>query len=179
MTAFQVTLYEHLPASFDAYDPRSAEVAALLVPAIEKQNPRLRVDHIGSTAVPECHGKGAIDLAVTYLEGDLDAAKATLDSLAFQRQTGREPFPETRPMRVAGVSVFGAAFRIHAHVIERHGVEHRELLAFRDSLRQDPQLRRAYESVKEASKSVSPTRWITPTSRVRSSYRRSPGSPKL
>ena len=52
-------------------------------------------------------------------------------------------------MRVAGVAAFGETFQIHAHVIPHLGEEHRELLGFRDSLRGDPELRRAYESDKE------------------------------
>ena len=35
------------------------------------------------------------------------------------------------------------------HVIERNGAEHRELIAFRDALRGDPELRGAYENTKE------------------------------
>jgi GrpB-like predicted nucleotidyltransferase (UPF0157 family) len=149
VSAFQITLYEDGPAAFDAYNPLSAEVAALLARIIEERNARLKVDHIGSTAVPECRGKGVVDLAVTYLEGDLEAAKDVLDSMGFQRQKGREPWPETRPMRVASILAFDGAFRIHAHVIERDGGEHREPLALRDALRQDPQLRNAYENVKQ------------------------------
>jgi GrpB-like predicted nucleotidyltransferase (UPF0157 family) len=149
VSTFEVTLYENLLAAFEAYDPRYAQIAALLARAIEERNARLKVDHIGSTAVPECRGKGVVDLAVTYLGGDLEAAKDALDWMGFQRQAGREPWPETRPMRVAGVLAFGAAFRVHAHVIERDGAEHRELLVLRDALRQDPQLRRAYENVKQ------------------------------
>ena len=65
MSTFRIQLYESRQAVFSAYDPRSAEVAALLIHAIEERNQRLRADHIGSTAVPECRGKGVIDLAVT------------------------------------------------------------------------------------------------------------------
>ncbi len=107
------------------------------------------MDHIGSTAVPGCRGKGVIDLAVTYTDGALESAKAALHALAFQKQSGREPFPETRPMRVSAVCAIGGTFRVHAHVIERNGAEHRELIAFRDALRGDPELRGAYENTKE------------------------------
>ena len=148
MSALDVQVYEHGPAAFRDYDPVFAEVAALLIQAIEDRNPRLHVDHVGSTSVPECRGKGVIDLAVTYVEGGLKAAKGTLDSLGFQRQTGPDPFPETRPMRVAAVIALGATFQVHAHVIANQGGEHRELIAFRDWLRSDPRLCRAYEEQK-------------------------------
>lgn len=149
MSALRIDRYERQPAAFRAYDPRWAEVAASLIQIVENQEPGLRVDHIGSTSVPGCHGKGVIDLAVTYLEGDLEVAKAALDGLGFQRQHGRDPWPETRPMREGSVIVFGETFNVHAHVILRDGEEHGELVGFRDTLRRDPNLRRAYESEKE------------------------------
>lgn len=76
-------------------------------------------------------------------------AKAALDALGFQKQSGREPFPETRPMRVAVVSALEGSFRVHAYVIERSCAEHRELIAFRDAVRRDPDLRSAYEKTKQ------------------------------
>ncbi|HYL34288.1 MAG TPA: GrpB family protein [Bryobacteraceae bacterium] len=142
-------MYEHGPAAFRDYDPVFAEVAALLIHAIEERNPRLHVDHIGSTSVPECRGKGVIDLAVTYRAGGLEEAKAALDTLGFQRQGGRDPWPEDRPMRVAGLAAFGAIFQVHAHVIPFEGREHGELVGLRDALRRDPRLRRAYEDEKQ------------------------------
>ena len=59
------------------------------------------------------------DLAITYAEGGLENARATLDALGFQRQGGRDPWPESRPMRVASITALGATFQIHAHVIPR------------------------------------------------------------
>lgn len=144
-----IGLYDPSDAVYHDYDPRSPDVAALIAAAVQARQPRLQVDHIGSTAIPGCRGKGIIDLAVTYGAGDLEIAKAALDSLGFQRQGGRDPFPETRPMRVGSVQAFGATYRVHAHVIERDGEEHRGLIRFRDAMRSDAGLREAYESVKQ------------------------------
>ena len=149
MTPFEVGQYRHGSATFADYDPRAPQIALLLAQAIEERQPRVAVEHIGSTAVPGCRGKGVVDLAVTYREGDLEPARAALDALGFQRQTGRDPWPETRPMRVAGIAALGGSFQVHAHVIERDSPEHRELIALRDALRRDPQLRQAYEKAKE------------------------------
>jgi len=141
--------YEETPGIFAEYDPRAPQIAQVLKDSIEAREPRVIVDHIGSTAVPGCRGKGVIDLAATYAAGNLELAKAALDALGFQKQTGREPFPETRPMRKAAVSTLGGTFRVHVHVIERNTAEHRELIGFRDALRRDPELRIAYEETKE------------------------------
>jgi GrpB-like predicted nucleotidyltransferase (UPF0157 family) len=149
VSALEIQTYQHGPATYRAYDSRWAEAAALLIGAIEQENPRLHVDHIGSSAVQDCGGKGVIDLAVTYQPGHLEEAKTALDTLGFQRQGGRDPWPEDRPMRVAGLVAFGAAFQVHAHVIPFEGREHRELVGLRDALRRDPHLRGAYEEEKQ------------------------------
>jgi GrpB-like predicted nucleotidyltransferase (UPF0157 family) len=149
MSALRIQPYEARPAAFREYDPRFPRVAALLKEAVESEDARLRVEHIGSTSVPECGGKGVIDLVVTYAERDLEVAKSTLARLEFHAQGGREPFPESRPMREGSVTVFGEMFRVHAHVIERDSDEHERLVAFRDALRADPRLRMAYEADKK------------------------------
>jgi GrpB-like predicted nucleotidyltransferase (UPF0157 family) len=145
----EVLSYETQTAVFRPYNPLTPEVAALLIQALQRQDPRLTGDHIGSTAVPDCRGKGIVDLAITYRDGDLEVAKSALAALGFQPQTGRDPFPESRPMRVATVRALGSAFQVHAHVLLRDGDEHRTLLGFRDALRRDPALRAAYEADKE------------------------------
>jgi GrpB-like predicted nucleotidyltransferase (UPF0157 family) len=146
---FELRKYEHGPAIFADYDPRAPEVAQLLIDAIKQRDLRVAVEHIGSTAVPGCRGKGIIDLAVTYNAGDLEPAKAAVDALGFQKQTVRDPWPETRPMRVASAIALGGSFQVHARVIERDGTEHRELIGFRDALRRDTHLLIAYEKTKE------------------------------
>jgi GrpB-like predicted nucleotidyltransferase (UPF0157 family) len=146
---FEVGKYEQAAATFADYDPRAPKVAQLLIDAIQQRDPRIVVDHVGSTAVPDCRGKGVIDLAVTYNAGDLEPAKAAVDALGLQKQSGRDPWPEARPMRVASVIALGGSFLVHAHVIERNGVEHRELIGFRDALRRDTHLLTAYEKTKE------------------------------
>jgi GrpB-like predicted nucleotidyltransferase (UPF0157 family) len=77
--------YEETPAIFAEYDPRAPQIAQVLKDTIEAREPRVIVDHIGSTAVARCRGKGVIDLAVTYAAGDLELAKAALDALGFKK----------------------------------------------------------------------------------------------
>jgi GrpB-like predicted nucleotidyltransferase (UPF0157 family) len=110
----------------------------------------LQVEHIGSTAIAGCWGKGIIDLLVLYQPGDLESARAALDRLKFQRQSGPEPFPESRPMRVGNVEYLGRMHRVHAHVVESGVDEARDLIRFRDILRVNISLRRAYETEKRA-----------------------------
>jgi GrpB-like predicted nucleotidyltransferase (UPF0157 family) len=126
------------------YDPRAAEVAQRIAEAITRCMPAATVEHIGSTAVPGCAGKGVVDLMLLYPEGQLEAARELLDALGFQRQTVGHLFPESRPMRVGVLEHQGNPFRVHVHVIAASSPEVAALRTFRERLRADPQIRTAY-----------------------------------
>lgn len=136
--------YEELPAACQDYDPRVVSVATHVAEVIHQYQPDLVIEHIGSTAVLGCAGKGVIDLMVLYSPGQLEITKTVLDQLGLQRQTTRDPWPETRPMRVGALEYDGKLFRLHAHVIARDSPEVTELRAFRDQLRHNPALLSAY-----------------------------------
>ena len=104
---------EYLP-----YDPESPRVANGIAKLIIQSGSQLQVEHIGSTAVPGCWGKGIIDMLTVYPPGGLAEARRALDGLGFHRQAGAEAFPESRPMRVGSVRYFGRTYRTHVHVIE-------------------------------------------------------------
>ena len=142
--------YSSTPAEFRAHDPKATEVARLLRRVILDVEPRLQVEHFGSTSVPGCGGKGIIDLAILYPEGLLARARAVLNGLGFQKQGGPEPFPENRPMRVGCVEHEACPFRIHAHVVALGSEEHGELVWFRETLRGDSTLKQSYEERKRA-----------------------------
>ena len=144
MTNRPIAEYEPLPAACRPYDPRAPQVAQRVPALVRERVPRAAVEHVGSTAVPGCAGKGVIDLMIPYEEGELDGIKRTLEDLGFQRQTGRNPFPEDRPMRVGSLRHDGDAFRLHVHVVPVDSGEPEEFRAFRDRLRSDPALLRAY-----------------------------------
>ena len=146
--AIEIHPYRQAPASYGDYDADVVDAALALADGICLQDSRLRVEHIGSTAVPGCGGKGYIDLLLMYPDGHLDAAKAALETLGFGRQSSRDPFPEDRPMRVGAVVHEGRRFPVHVHVIAATAPEAAELLWFRDRLRGDGTLRAAYEAEK-------------------------------
>jgi ribosomal-protein-alanine N-acetyltransferase len=144
-----ILLHQRHPAAFLPYNPRFADVAARLGNEIREVEPILRVEHVGSSAVPGCGGKGILDLLVMYPPNGLEAAKRALATLGYQHQPHRNPFPEDRPMRVGRVEYDGAEFNIHAHVVAEDSVEAADLIRFRDRLRSDPALRAAYEAEKK------------------------------
>ena len=143
--ALRVYPYTVNPARYFPYDPESPWVAASVMDAIFHCEPILRIDHIGSTAIPGCGGKGIIDLLMSYPAGGLERARAALDRLGFQRQGGPEPFPESRPMRVSAVVYRGSEYQVHAHVIRAGDPQGLDLIRFRDRLRDDAALVRAYQ----------------------------------
>jgi GrpB-like predicted nucleotidyltransferase (UPF0157 family) len=109
--------YESQVAACRDYDPRAPLVAERIAGRIASRLPRVRIEHIGSTAVPGCAGKGTVDLMIAAADGEMDAVKTVLADLGFQRQVGRDPFPEDRPMRVGSVVHDGETYPLHVHVI--------------------------------------------------------------
>jgi len=140
--------YGQLPAICHEHDPRSFEVAKLVADLIESHLPDVKVEHVGSTSVPGCAGKGVVDLMILYPPGRLPEVKDVLKALGFQQQTGRDPFPEERPMRIGSIDYDGTRFRLHAHVIPVDSPEVLELRTFRDRLRGESMLLEQYVALK-------------------------------
>ncbi len=145
-----IGIFRPAPLACRPYDPRSPEVAARVRDLVRAHSPDVEVEHIGSTAVPGCAGKGTNDLMLRYPQGGLESARELLDRLGFQRQSNRDPFPESRPMRVGAIEYDRQVFALHVHVIAASSPEAAELRAFRDRLRADPSLRAAYVERKQA-----------------------------
>jgi GrpB-like predicted nucleotidyltransferase (UPF0157 family) len=144
MAEIEIFPYHVQPASYHEWDARAPRVAELLIRTIETEHPAVTVEHVGSTSVPGCGGKGIIDLMLMYPSGGLEAAREALDRLGFQHQISRDPFPEERPMRVAAVRYDGDEFRTHVHVIAADSPEVAEFRVFRDALHGNPDLMAAY-----------------------------------
>jgi GrpB-like predicted nucleotidyltransferase (UPF0157 family) len=143
--------YADPAAAFQAYDHRCPAVAARVTALIEARMPDATVEHIGSTAIPGCAGKGVVDLMLLYPPGGLAAARDTLDALGFQRQRPRpNAFPEERPVRVGTIDHDGTTFRLHVHVLAADAPEVAAQRRFRDRLRADPALVAEYVANKRA-----------------------------
>ena len=142
--------YEDRQAVCQEYDRRAAEVAQRVAASIRSNLPGVLVEHIGSTSVPGCAGKGIVDLMLLYPDGQLAVARDVLVALGFQRQSTRDPFPEDRPMRTGSLTHEGTPFNLHVHVIASSSPEVQQLRGFRDRLRTDAALRAAYVAAKKA-----------------------------
>jgi len=123
------------PARFEALAAAIAEALGAVA---------LRIEHVGSTAVPGLAAKPVIDVQVSVASFEpLDAYRVPLESLGYVHRSDDEPahrffaLTEANGDRIA-----------HVHVCESGGEWERQHVAFRDALRNDPDLRRRYEAEK-------------------------------
>jgi GrpB-like predicted nucleotidyltransferase (UPF0157 family) len=140
--------YVSRPAACRDHDPRAADVARSIAALVHEHLPRICMEHVGSTAVPGCAGKGIVDLMIAVADDEMAALKELLDRLGFQHQTGEDPFPETRPMRLGSFIHDGETFLLHVHVVPANSPEVDEMRFFRACLRADPELLHAYVACK-------------------------------
>jgi len=139
--------YERLSAVVHEWDPRAVEVAARVAALVAERRPDLVAEHIGSTAVPGLPGKGIVDLSIEAEPEAIPRIVAMLYELGFGPQPGPDPWPSTRPMPVGSLELDGKQYRVHFHVQPLGGDFARDI-AFRDALRNDPDLRSQYEGLK-------------------------------
>jgi len=144
-----IAAYESRPAECREYDHRAAAVARQIASLIYDHLPQVLAEHVGSTAVPGCAGKGTVDLMIPVPDGEMENVKGLLDRLGFQRQTNRDPFPEDRPMRLGAWDYDGATFLLHIHVIPADSPEVEEVRFFRACLRADAELLKIYVARKQ------------------------------
>ncbi len=147
---YEYVQYDDPLAAFRPYDPRYPVVAERVAGLIRERMAEVVVEHVDSTAVPGCAGKGVVDLMVLYPPGHLAAARDAVDGLGFQRHVAPGAFPEERPVRIGTIVHDGDTFRLHVHIIAADSPEVAEQRRFRDRLRADPALVAAYVARKRA-----------------------------
>lgn len=144
-----IGIYSYSEAIFTGYDFANPIVFSKLKKIILKKLPFVIVEHVGSTSILNCGGKGIIDIAILYRHGQLELAKKGLEIIGFQKQISIDPFPESRPMRVGSIKLKNKIYRIHAHVIMFGCREHFELIYLREQLIINAKLKKYYEKVKQ------------------------------
>ncbi len=137
-------------------DQWPAEFRALAAPIRRGLGPlALRIDHIGSTAVPGLAAKDIVDMQITVarLERALEAALNTAGYERVERIT-QDHVPPAGPADPAQWTkwYFKPAIgqRVHVHVRVAGRPNQRYPLLFRDYLRSDAAARDAYAQVKQA-----------------------------
>jgi GrpB-like predicted nucleotidyltransferase (UPF0157 family) len=134
----RVVLVESNPAWPVAY----AEVEALLRLALGPV--AVRIEHVGSTAVPGLAAKPVIDVQVSVVSFDpLDPYRVPLERIGFVYRADDEP-----EHRFFGLTDSDGIRRVNLHVCESGSDWERRHVAFRDALRADSDLRARYEAEK-------------------------------
>jgi GrpB-like predicted nucleotidyltransferase (UPF0157 family) len=104
----------------------------------------VRIEHIGSTAVPGLEAKPVVDIQVSVLDVEDEAAYRTaIEGLGLplrSREPGHRYFRPTP----------GAPRDVQVHVCDAGGGRERAHLLFRDYLRADPATRTAYGDLKRS-----------------------------
>ncbi len=147
----QIEVYELKTPAFHEWRPEFLEVAELVGTFLKARIPEIRVEHVGSTSVDYCGGKGIIDLLALYRDepGEFERVRNGVDAAGFQKQSGGHLFSEDRPMRVGAVDYQGTRYRLHIHILQAGCKEEQGLCIFRDDLRQDEAKRRSYIELKQ------------------------------
>jgi GrpB-like predicted nucleotidyltransferase (UPF0157 family) len=136
-----------------AYEPVFPAVAMHVAGLIRDRRPAVEVEHVGSTAVEGCAGRGAIDLLVLCkkdepLEG-VQALLRDLEMLGFGWVQPIDLQSDRWPIGGGMVDYAGATYRVHIHVLPHDHPAAAERRAFRDRLRTDARFRAAYVALKE------------------------------
>ncbi len=107
------------PARFAPHDPRAAVVAQRVMDAASEAMSDLHLEHVGSTSVPGCPGKGYVDLMTEYVEGRLEVVWQALESLGMAELGDeiRHLFPPERPVFHGLVKHAGDDFVVVVHVL--------------------------------------------------------------
>lgn len=128
------------------YDPRWPGMFAELARGIEKAlgAAALRIDHIGSTAVPGLAAKPVIDMDITIEDpADEKTYVIALEKLGYQLVIREPGWHQHRCLRLD-------APRVNLHVFGPDCPENIRHLLFRDWLRAHPGERELYEQAKQA-----------------------------
>jgi GrpB-like predicted nucleotidyltransferase (UPF0157 family) len=136
--------FEMVPIVIRPYDPawagRYASQAGAIRAALGKK--LLRVEHVGSTAVPELAAKPIIDILIVVADSaDESSYVPQLKAAGYELRVREPDFDEHRMLRTPKRDVHIHAFSPGAAEIER-------LLAFRDRLRVNATDRIRYEDTK-------------------------------
>jgi GrpB-like predicted nucleotidyltransferase (UPF0157 family) len=128
------------------YDPAWPERFAWLGAELRRAlgGAAVRIDHIGSTAVPGLAAKPVIDIQISVASFDpLEAFRAPLEALGYAYRADNTERTKRYFREPAGSS------RTHIHVRRAGSFSEQFALLFRDYLRATPEVAAEYEALKQ------------------------------
>jgi GrpB-like predicted nucleotidyltransferase (UPF0157 family) len=138
-------------AHYVEYDPLYPVIAEEIGRKIRSQRHGLQIEHVGSTAVVGCGGKGIIDLLAIYPEGELDSTREYLLSLGLVRQGPefKNPWRDERPMLLGWYQYNGKDYLVYVHVVSQSNPEIQRFRLFRERLSSNPAFLSNYNAEKK------------------------------
>lgn len=131
-----------------AYDPNWPKLflkeKKVLQKALKKF-PKLRVEHIGSTSVPDMAAKPILDMLLSVQTPEMwPKLVEPLRELGYYYWGSHEE----EMLFIKGLPPLGKQRTHHLHICEFEGVRWKKETAFRDHLKNDPEEAAAYEKLK-------------------------------
>jgi GrpB-like predicted nucleotidyltransferase (UPF0157 family) len=131
-----VVIVDYDPAWPSRFHDHAASITGVLGPRA------LRVEHIGSTAVPGLAAKPIIDVLLVLVEPEReDTYLPALEAAGYVLRVREPSLDQHRMLRTPHLDT-------HVHVFPPHSREIIRYLVFRDLLRRDPGAREVYERTK-------------------------------
>jgi len=143
-------IYEPLPPQLKPADPLLILVADAVIGILIEKFPHSKIEHFGSTAVPDLAGSGIIDLMMVCPSGQLSTVSAVLEEMGFQNPRPNDLPDANYPLKVALFTFEGKTFPIHLHILDENSPRVDEFRTFRDRLRLDAGFRAAYQDLKRS-----------------------------
>jgi GrpB-like predicted nucleotidyltransferase (UPF0157 family) len=97
----------------------------------------LAIEHVGSTAIPNLGGKGIIDIAIAVAKQELEYTSAILQSLGYEFRPSFST-PDRFYYVIHLPDPEEGSRRYHVHLTYLSSKEWKELIGFRDYLRDHP-----------------------------------------
>ena len=132
------------PITLAAYDPTWPNLFALEAARIRKAlgDRALRIEHVGSTAVPGLAAKPIIDILLVVADSaDEPSYVPALEAAGFVLRVREPDWYEHRLFK-------GPAINLNLHVLSAGAAEIERVILFRDRLRAHPGERQLYEETK-------------------------------
>ncbi|NQU78093.1 GrpB family protein [Candidatus Falkowbacteria bacterium] len=106
-----------------------------------------KIEHIGSTAIPNLGGKGILDIVVGVLESKIPEAKKKLEKANYEFRD-KASCPKKLFFRI-DYSYKNRKRRVHIHLTKFNGQDWKEMIGFRDYLLKHPDTIEQYIKIKK------------------------------
>jgi len=119
---------------------------------IQILGPKIKIEHIGSTSIPELGGKGIIDIAIGT--NKLQTVKKLLKQTKYEFHL-QANHPERLFFQI-DYSEKNRFRRVHLHLTKLNSADWKNTLKFRNYLIQNPELQKQYTKIKKQALKISP-----------------------